>query len=329
MEADLVARAGFRFEQIPSAGLHGVGLKALPGNSVQMLKGIFAARKIIREFKPDALFFTGGYVAGPVAIAGRHLPILLYVPDIEPGYALNFIAKFADKIAVSVQETIKFLPEKPEKIVTGYPLRAEMKRWEKAQAVAHFGLNPELPTILFFGGSLGARAINAALIHHLETLTQRCNVLHLTGNNNLADVEALLRPMSLSHPERYKYYPYLHDDMSAAFSAADLVVSRAGASILGEYPHFGLPSILVPYPHAWNYQKTNAEYLVSRGSAVMLANQDLPEQLLSTVTGLLDEPVKLQAMREAVLALATPDAASKIARQIESMALVREEEPQS
>jgi UDP-N-acetylglucosamine:LPS N-acetylglucosamine transferase len=101
MEADLVTRAGINYTTIPAAGVHGVGLKALPGNLARLVRGFGAARKVLNKFNPNVMFFTGGYVAGPVALAGRKIPTAIYVPDIEPGFALKLLAWFADRIAVT------------------------------------------------------------------------------------------------------------------------------------------------------------------------------------------------------------------------------------
>ena len=320
MEASLVQRAGIPYRDIPAAGLHGVGIKQLPRNAYRILKGISAANHIIDEFKPDVLFFTGGYVSVPVAIAGRKLPILLYVPDIEPGYAINLISHFADAIATTVDSTHQKLRGKAKKITSGYPIRSSLNRMDKEEALKFFNLKNNLPTLFVFGGSLGARAINNALIPHLPELLQHCNIIHLAGTNNWQDVQKQLSEIVMDASANYRVFPYLNEEMAAAFSAADLVVSRAGASSLGELPHFGLPAVLVPYPHAWKYQKVNADYLVSRQSAVILENQNLDDQLVSVVLSLLDNPNRLVAMRNSMKKLDTPSAAQDIMQLLLSMA---------
>jgi len=319
MEASLVQRAGIPYRDIPASGIHGVGLKQLPRNIYRIIKGIGAASRIITEFKPDALFFTGGYVSVPVAIAGRKLPILLYVPDIEPGYAINLVSRFADIIATTVDTTHAKLSGKAKKITTGYPIRSSLKRMEKNDALKSFDLNNDLPTVFVFGGSLGARAINNALIPQLPNLLSHCNIIHLTGTNNWQDVQKQLAQISVEFSSNYRVFPYLNEEMAEAFSAADLVVSRAGASTLGEFPYFGLPAVLVPYPHAWKYQKVNADYLVSRQAAVILENQNLDQQLASVILSLLDAPDRLASMRNAMKQLETPSAAVDIKNLLLSM----------
>ncbi len=181
MEAGLVKRAGIPFRAIPAAGIHGVGLRSLPGNLWRVLRGIGAASRILREFKPDAMLFTGGYVAFPVAIAGRRIPSLVYVPDIEPGLALRAISRFARCIAVTADESRAFFDQQAPLVVTGYPTRPDLARWTRQTARAHLGLDATLPTLLVFGGSKGARSINTALLDGLPALLQRAQVIHISG----------------------------------------------------------------------------------------------------------------------------------------------------
>ncbi|HMN11110.1 MAG TPA: UDP-N-acetylglucosamine--N-acetylmuramyl-(pentapeptide) pyrophosphoryl-undecaprenol N-acetylglucosamine transferase, partial [Bellilinea sp.] len=153
----LISRYNIPFKGIPAAGVHGVGLKKMPGNLVQLTKGYFAARRILREFRPDAILYTGGYVAAPMAVAARRYKSLVYIPDIEPGLALKFIQKVAKIIAVTVEETLQYTPREKRVVITGYPVRESVKCWTKETAKEHFALDDELPVVLFMGGSKGAR----------------------------------------------------------------------------------------------------------------------------------------------------------------------------
>ncbi len=317
MEAELVKRAGPPFRSVPAAGLHGVSLSALPRNAVQLTRGTFAARRILREFHPDVMFFTGGFVAGPLALAGRigrHLPTLLYVPDIEPGLALQWLARFADRIAVSADDSQKYF--KKSVVVTGYPLRADLKAWTRQSGRAALKLDEELPVLLVFGGSKGARAINQALMALLPDLLELAQVVHVTGQLDWEAVQTATARLASAQSSRYHVFPYLHEEMGAALAAADLAISRAGASSLGEFPLHGLPAVLVPYPHAWRYQKVNADYLAQRGAAIVLADEFLPQQLGRVVTDLLKNPSKRRAMQAAMSSLSRPEAADDIADQL-------------
>ncbi len=326
MEEDLVNRAGVAFKSIPAAGVHGVGWKALPGNLLRLMRGFWASRQILRDFQPDVLLFTGGYLAVPMALAaqklfGRKMPALLLTPDIEPGLALQTLARFAQVIAAPAEDSKDHF-KRPERIVvTGYPVRPELLAFERSQAFELFKLEAGLPVLLVLGGSTGAQSINRGLISHLESLLPKLQIIHLTGQRNWEEVQKAVRDLPIEIADRYHPFPYLHEEMGAALRSADLVVSRAGASSLGEYPAFGLPAVLVPYPHAWRYQQVNAEYLARQGAARILEDVDLDRKLGLVVTDLLDHPEELASMRQAMQRLARPDAAQQIAELIASLGL--------
>jgi UDP-N-acetylglucosamine--N-acetylmuramyl-(pentapeptide) pyrophosphoryl-undecaprenol N-acetylglucosamine transferase len=316
MEASLVQRENVPFDSIPAAGVHGVGLKALPGNLVRLVKGTLKARKILKEFDPDVILYTGGYVAAPMAVVARKRASILYVPDIEPGLALQFLARFSKKIALTTETSKEYFSEKQKLTVTGYPIRPQLAEWTREKGYAQFGLHNDLPVLLFMGGSQGARSINQALLPALNELLKKAQIIHLSGPKNWNEVEDNKKSLSPELAGNYHPFPYLHEEMGAALAAADLVISRAGASILGEYPFFGLPAVLVPYPYAWRYQKVNADYLQDRKAALILKDEDLQEKLLPLICELLDQPERLEEMKKNMKALSRPDAAQKIANLI-------------
>ncbi len=322
METQLVERNGIPLKTIPAAGVHGVDLRTLPRNLWQLGRGISASRRILQEFKPDVLFFTGGYVAVPMALAGRKIPSLLYVPDIEPGLALNTLARFADRIAVTAEDSFRYFANPGRIVLTGYPTRSDLTGWTRQAARQTLGLTDESPILLAFGGSKGARSINNAVLANLPAILELAQVIHITGELDWPDMETKNKNLSKAQLARYHAYPYLHEEMGAALAAADLALSRAGASSLGEFPLFGLPAILVPYPHAWRYQKVNANYLVQHGAAVLLEDARLSDQILPTVNTLLNQPQKLASMRLAMQSLSHPEAAAGIGREL--LALGRE-----
>lgn len=327
MEADLVRRENIPYTAIPAAGVHGVGLRTLPGNIWQIGQGYFAARRIIRQFKPDVMFFTGGYVAVPVAFAGRlagsrpRRPTnVLYVPDIEPGLALKVLSWLADRIALTVEESMIYFSDQSKLMVSGYPTREGLQAWSLEESRNIFDLSSNYPTLLVFGGSKGARSINQAILRILPQLLIDTQVIHISGHLDLPDVERARGLLDADLQPRYHIYPYLHAEMGAALRAANLVVSRAGASVLGEYPLFGVPAILVPYPHAWRYQEVNARYLEERGAAIVLSDEDLSIQLLPTIRGLLEDSNRRDSMRQAIQGLARPEAAHSIAHLLYNLA---------
>jgi UDP-N-acetylglucosamine--N-acetylmuramyl-(pentapeptide) pyrophosphoryl-undecaprenol N-acetylglucosamine transferase len=323
MEEELVSRTGIPFTAIPAAGVAGVGGRALPGNLWKLGRGCFAARKIIRDFRPDVIFFTGGYLAVPVAFAARlPLPgisrprIVLYSPDIEPGMALKRLAPAADHITVTVEQSRAYLPDRKRVTVTGYPVRSNLQPWEPEAARRAFDLRNDLPVLLVLGGSRGARQVNRSVLKALPGLLEHMQVLHVSGRLDWPEVQeqagSIKTAIDPQAAGRYHAMPFLYDDMGAALTASDLVLSRAGASILGELPLFGLPAVLVPYPHAGRYQKVNAQYLEEKGAAAIIIEEDLDERLLPVVLGLMRDHSGRERMSQVMRSLAKPDAARAI-----------------
>jgi UDP-N-acetylglucosamine--N-acetylmuramyl-(pentapeptide) pyrophosphoryl-undecaprenol N-acetylglucosamine transferase len=314
MEVALIARTGLPYKTIPAAGVHGVGLRSLPGNLLQLARGYQCARQILREFNPDVLLFTGGYVAVPMALAARRYKSVLYVPDIEPGLALKTLARFADHIAITATETREFLPKSVPVSVTGYPTRPELGKLEKSAARRQLGLDVKAPVVLIFGGSKGAHNINLAVLNCLEALLGQAQVIHITGQPDWEIIHQIAGKLPQRLQARYLAQPYLHDDMGIALAAADLAVCRSGASTLGELPLFGLPAVLIPYPYAWRYQKVNADYLVNHGAALVMEDALMNTELYQTVSNLLKDSTRLGNMGSAMRMLAVNNAAKRIAK---------------
>ncbi len=188
----------------------------------------------------------------------------------------------------------------------------DLKDWDKQKASQLMNLTGKKPVLLILGGSKGARSINQAVEKHLEQLLSMAEVIHITGQLDYPAAAESRKLLTVEQESSYHVYPYLHE-IGAALAAADMAISRAGASTLGEYPQFGLPAILVPYPYAWRYQKVNADYLADHGAAIVLEDARLKDDLLPLVKSLLNDPQKLAEMRNSALSLAKPDAAQDIA----------------
>jgi UDP-N-acetylglucosamine--N-acetylmuramyl-(pentapeptide) pyrophosphoryl-undecaprenol N-acetylglucosamine transferase len=223
---------------------------------------------------------------------------------------LKSLARFADVIAVTTDESQQFFKKRVYE--TGYPLRPDLALWDRQMAREHLGISGKFPVLLVFGGSKGARSINLAVWNHLLALLAKVEIIHLSGETDWQNVKIMREQLPAELAARYHIMPYLHE-MGTALASADMVVSRAGASTLGEYPLFALPAILVPYPYAWRYQKVNADYLTRRGAAIILQDHRLNNELLVTLNVLLQNPNKLKAMRAAMFELSHPRAAEKIA----------------
>ena len=294
-------------------------------NLLKAARGSRQARRLMADFRPDVVFVTGGYVAGPVVLAASQadVPVFIYLPDVAPGLAIQRMSRLARKIGVTFPEVAGQFPGKA--VVTGYPVRPEILALagQKAWARQQLGLGAEEPVLLVFGGSRGARSINQALAAALTVLLPRCQVVHISGTLDWPDVEARVQSLSPELRMRYHVYPYLHDEMPVALAAADLVVARAGASTLGEFPALALPSVLVPYPYSGQHQDNNAAYLADRGAAIKLPDAELEARLVPVILSLLDDPAALGAMSTAAHTLARPAAASTIAEELILLAHTR------
>ncbi len=306
---------GVEFRTIPAGKLRGQNPLSAIGGAFLLSKGALAALRILKEWQPDAVLVSGGYVAAPVLIAAWMLgiPSMVYLPDIVPGATVKHLSRFAGKVAVTARETLDFFPGKS--VVTGYPVRAEFYNLKAEDAKADLRLEPDIPTVIAFGGSQGARSINMAMVNILPELLRRAQVIHVTGQADAERVQQARERLPQALQVRYHTHAYM-DDLPKALVAADLAVCRAGASALGELPAAGLPAILVPYPYAGAHQRLNAEYLARYNAAEVIEDRDLGQGLLPMLMKLLDNPEKLAQMRVETQKLARPGAAAKIVREL-------------
>jgi UDP-N-acetylglucosamine--N-acetylmuramyl-(pentapeptide) pyrophosphoryl-undecaprenol N-acetylglucosamine transferase len=348
IEEVLARQAGIPFRSIESGQVRGRAPWEIIQSLGRMIRGTRQCAQVIEEFQPDVALVTGGYVAAPVAWAvwraRPRVPLLIFLPDLTPGMSIRLTSRLAKEVAVSFPEVSRYFHGKG--VVTGYPVRPELMATDRITARKAFDLENDLPVLLVFGGSRGSRSINRALVAALPDLLSHCQVVHISGRDDwpwVAERFGLPRPPNgirpgidsdpgptatvnpggdsvIAHLERYHPFAYLDTKMVQALAAADLVVARAGASVLGEFPAVGLPSILVPYPHAGQHQEVNANYLERHGAAVVVADDDLPARLVPTILDLLRSPDRLQAMSHAAARLARPDAAANIVRELRRLA---------
>jgi UDP-N-acetylglucosamine--N-acetylmuramyl-(pentapeptide) pyrophosphoryl-undecaprenol N-acetylglucosamine transferase len=316
VEAGLTARAGVPFEAISAAGVRGKNPLAALHSLAALGRGLGQARRLMRAFRPDVLLVTGGYVCVPVTLAARQarVPVVIYLPDMRPGLAIRVLARFARLVAVTAGPAVPYF-RPGQAVVTGYPVRRRLLEASRAEARARLGLNgaEDRPLLLVFGGSQGARSINRAVSDGIAELLAVARVLHVSGPRDSGWVQAGRAALPEALRAGYHVYTYLHEEMVNALLAADLAVSRAGASTLGEFPAAGLPAVLVPYPYAGAHQWDNARYLVEAGAAVAVADADLGADLIGVATALLADGPRRAAMGRAAHGLARPDAARRIA----------------
>jgi UDP-N-acetylglucosamine--N-acetylmuramyl-(pentapeptide) pyrophosphoryl-undecaprenol N-acetylglucosamine transferase len=272
-------------------------------------------------YMPDAVFSKGGFVAVPVVLAAwvYRIPVLTQDSDAVPGMATRILGKFADRVAVAYPSAKQyFLADRV--VLTGNPIRTEITRGSLEDARRRFGLDPEKPTVFVLGGSLGALAIDRAVVRILPKLLQRAQVIHQTGEAHYRDTVARAEELGIRPGEGgYRPFPFLGlDELRDAFAAADLMVSRAGANAIAEIAAVGKPAILVPLATAANdEQRMNAYEIARIGGALVLEEGNLGENmLLDKIGGLLDDHGLSARMGEAVRAFHRPDAADLIAEGI-------------
>jgi UDP-N-acetylglucosamine--N-acetylmuramyl-(pentapeptide) pyrophosphoryl-undecaprenol N-acetylglucosamine transferase len=322
VEQELAQRAGIPFRPIESGQVRGVPIRQAVASLLKAARGARQAAALLREYRPQVVFVTGGFVAGPVVWSAWRagVPVFIYLPDMTPGVAIRRMSRFASRVGVTFDAAARHFPGKA--VVTGYPVRPEVAGWagRKQEARQALGLDADGRVVCVFGGSRGARSINQALAAALPQVLPHCQVIHISGTLDWPATQERAAQLPATLRERYHPFAYLHDEMAQALAAADLVVARAGASTLGEFPLLGLPSILVPYPYAGQHQDLNADYLAERGAACKLADSELSARLAPLVLELLSDAARLDRMSLAAGSLARPDAAANIARELERLA---------
>ncbi len=320
MEAQLVPAAGYDFKTIEIQGfsreLNFGGLKHNLKTVKLLLKSEGQAKKIIEEFKPDAVIGFGGYVSGPVlSVAARMgIPTAVHEQNAFPGVTNKSLAKKVDVVMLTAKEAERLLKPKNPCVVTGLPIRGEIINANREFARAEMKLDSR-PLILSMGGSLGARAINSAVKFLIESRYEKkdCYYLHATGKAGAGMIDEIKEKINLDANPQIMLREYIND-MDRCLAAADIVICRAGASSLSEIQALGKPSILVPYPYAAeNHQYYNAKTLADRDAAILIEEKDFTgERLLSEVEKLLADPKKLAEMGRNAKDMAILDASQRI-----------------
>lgn len=313
VDEEIVPKAGIPFRAVSAGPLRVSSPWSFARNALKLALGVVQALVILARFRPRVVFATGGYASVPVGIASRILrrPLVVYLPDVTPGWAVRLLARLATRMTTTSERALEYLPAHKTTVV-GYPVREEFRAYDKASARARLGLPEDAKVLVVTGASLGARRINEAVAAALPRLLPQCQVLHVTGPADEAEARALRDRLSAERQDRYYVRGYL-PELPVALVAADLVVSRAGASVLGELPAAGAPSILVPGEYEGWSQAPNAEFLQAEGAAVMLRNDEL-KRLGDVVLELLADGPRLARMSDAARRLARPDAARDLAR---------------
>jgi UDP-N-acetylglucosamine--N-acetylmuramyl-(pentapeptide) pyrophosphoryl-undecaprenol N-acetylglucosamine transferase len=304
LENRLVPQAGFELSLIESAGLVNMGLAARLRGLAVLPKSFVGARRLIKEFRPDVVVGAGGYVSGPVLLTAAlmRVPTLVMESNAVPGFTNRRLARFVDAAAVSFEAALGYFGGKG--VVTGNPVRREFFEVPAKRR------DPERFSLLIFGGSQGARAVNEAMVAALPHLAPRRDVLRITHQTGKLDCEKVRGGYEAAGwAEAADVREYI-DDMMAAFGAADLIVSRAGATTSFELMAAGKAALMVPLPGQME-QRRNAEVMQEAGAARLILQPELSGERLARELGeLMDDPARVTRMEEAARALARGDAAA-------------------
>lgn len=319
MEMQRVPAAGYRIEGLPIAGFNRKNLFKNFSVLLKILKSQRLAKKIIRDFKPQVVVGVGGYASGPTlkVAAKMGIPTLLQEQNSYAGVTNKLLAKSARRICVAYDGMERFFPA--EKIIkTGNPVRQNLldNKVSRDEAIAHFGLDPKRRTILIIGGSLGARTMNESVLQHLEDIrrNQQVQFIWQTGKYYSQQIsEALAKEDSVEN----LFVTDFVSDMDKAYAAADLVISRAGASSISELCLLGKPCILVPSPNvAEDHQTKNALALSTRSAAILVKDSEAPNTLITLAMDTVSDDAKLKDLSVNVEKLAYHNSAQTIAEEV-------------
>jgi UDP-N-acetylglucosamine--N-acetylmuramyl-(pentapeptide) pyrophosphoryl-undecaprenol N-acetylglucosamine transferase len=306
LEKKVLEKIGFALRTIPVEGIKGKSMGRVISALLKIPHALIASGKFIRSFRPDIVLGVGGYASGPAVMAAHCMGIRTAIAEQNalPGITNKILGRIADRVFVSFAESARWFP--PGKVaVTGNPIRSSFVPQDRER-----GESREMSTLLVFGGSQGARAVNRAVLaalSHLEGLRGKLTIIHQTGERDCPSVSEAYRAAGVSA----EVLPFIMD-MAGAFARADVIVCRAGATSIAEITASGKASILIPYPHAVaDHQTKNAEILAKAGAALLIPEQDLDgRRLAEAVLSLCLQPEKMRTMEKNARGLGHPRAAA-------------------
>jgi len=328
LENDLVPRAGYELKTIDAYGLS----KKISIDNLKKLyktyKGIGEAKKIVKEFKPDIVIGTGGYICGAVILAAKknNIPTMLHESNAFPGKAVKMLAKKVDTILVSFEDAKDRIKDCKNIVFTGTPVKIKKQNYDinkKHEIITNMGLSEEKPIVLIFGGSQGAQRINEAIINIIKNkLNTNYQIMWATGPKQYDIIKEELEKnnINIEKIENTKIVPYIYN-MEEMENVCDLVVARSGAMTVTEISNLGKPSILVPLPNVSNdHQMYNAKALEKIDAAKIITNDNLNGELLNnTIHSIIDDKNVCEKMGQNALKISTKDVEDKIYNEIKKL----------
>ncbi|SDK40580.1 undecaprenyldiphospho-muramoylpentapeptide beta-N-acetylglucosaminyltransferase [Natronincola ferrireducens] len=322
LESDIVPKAGYDFKTITVSYLR----RKISFHNVKsagmLLKGLWQARSIIKDFKPDIVIGTGGFVCGPVVYMAAKMRIktIIHEQNVFPGITNKILGNYVDKIAISFEEARKYFKQKEKLIVTGNPVRQEFFKVSTKEADLKYKSQQNKPLVLIVGGSGGSASINKTVTHMLMKYSKNpFEILLVTGKSHYTEVRNNL----LQHKEVFEHNRIMEyiNDMPHALKACDLIICSAGAITITEINAVGKPSILIPKAYtAENHQEYNARALEARGAAIVIREQELNgDDLYNNINKLLNDKEKLNTMKKASLDASKAQATDVIYNEIKNL----------
>lgn len=326
LENDLVPRAGFSLKTIDAYGINRkISIQNIK-NMIKTLKGFGEAKKIVKEFNPNIVIGTGGFICGPVLTAAKkyNIPTILHESNAFPGVAVKLLSKKVDTILLGFEDAKKRLPKAKNIVVTGTPTKIKkvnIPQDKKNSIINNLGLDTNLPIVLVFGGSQGAKSINEALIEIIKNKKNtNYQIIWASGPKQYEVIETTLKKenIDINKIKNVKILPYIYN-MEEMMNLADIIISRSGAMTINEIAITGKPAIFIPFPFATeNHQEYNARVLVNIDAAKMILDKDLnAESLSKTLKEMLKDKNQLIKMGQNASSVAINNVEEKIYAEIE------------
>ena len=328
LENDLVPRAGFDLRTIEAYGINRKISISNIKNMFKTLKGLGEAKKIVKEYKPDIVIGTGGFICGPVLMAAKKykIPTLLHESNAFPGVAVKLLSKKVDTILLGFEDAKKRLPNSKNIVVTGTPTKikkVQLPETQKGKMISELGLKKDLPIVLVFGGSQGAKSINSTLIDIIKSKENKnYQIIWASGPKQYDIIKETLKEnkIDINKIENVKILPYIYN-MEEMMNLVDVVISRSGAMTITEIAITGKPAIFVPFPFATeNHQEYNARVLENVGAAKIILDKDLNKESLSNaLNGILKDKNKLIQMGKNAEKVAISNVEDRIYNEIKNI----------
>lgn len=320
IEEKIVPSNNFKLVTIDISGFDRSDIKKNIGLPLKFILALRKCRQIIRDFEPDVAIGTGGFVCGPVIYAANRaeIPTLIQEGNSYAGQTIKFLSKRSGKVVINFEETRNYLKRKDNVIRIPHPVRSSLRKTEREKGLEYFGLPADRKTVFIFGGSQGAKGINTGIEKILKELNEsKLNIIWQTGKSDFERLNEKFKGMSNS----VRILEFI-DKIDLAYSAADIVICRAGITSIMEIAYLKMASILIPLPSsAENHQELNALSMEKRKAAIVVLQRDLEKRLSNEIISLIKDEKKLSELRKNVNEFSDPEAAKKIAG--EAIKLIR------